>query len=76
MNYQNLCFYTKEILQIQLQLKEENPLSKWLKKDIGSLIGNQQKMDIRDDMVKGKITVLYNKYRVNRGIDESVFKKN
>jgi len=51
-------------------------LSKWLKKDIGSLIGNQQKMDIRDDMVKGKITVLYNKYRVNRGIDESEFKKN
>ena len=51
-------------------------ISKWLKKDIGSFIGNQQKMDIQDDMVKGKITVLYNKYRVNRGIDESVFKKN
>ena len=51
-------------------------ISKWLKKDIGSLIGNQQKTDIQDDMVKGKITVLYNKYKVNRGIDESVFKKN
>ena len=51
-------------------------ISKWLKKDIGSFIGNQQKMDIQDDMVKGKITVLYNKYKVNRGIDESVFKKN
>ena len=36
----------------------------------------QQKTDIQDDMVKGKITVLYNKYKVNRGIDESVFKKN
>ena len=51
-------------------------ISKWLKKDIGSFIGNQQKTDIQDDMVKGKITVLYNKYKVNRGIDESVFKKN
>ena len=51
-------------------------ISKWLKKDIGSLIGNQQKTDIQDDMVKGKITVLYNKYKVNRGIDESLFKKN
>lgn len=51
-------------------------ISKWLKKDIGSFIGNQQKTDIQDDMVKGKITVLYSKYRVNRGIDESVFKKN
>ena len=51
-------------------------ISKWLKKDIGSFIGNQQKTDIQDDMVKGKITVLYNRYKVNRGIDESVFKKN
>ena len=51
-------------------------ISKWLKKDIGSFIGNQQKTDIQDDMVKGKITVVYNKYKVNRGIDESVFKKN
>ena len=51
-------------------------ISKWLKKDIGSFIGNQQKTDIQDDMVKGKITVLYSKYRVNRGIDESIFKKN
>ena len=51
-------------------------ISKWLKKDIGSFIGNQQKTDIQDDMVKGKITVLYNKYKVNRGIDESLFKKN
>ena len=51
-------------------------ISKWLKKDIGSFIGNQQKTDIQNDMVKGKITVLYNKYKVNRGIDESVFKKN
>ena len=51
-------------------------ISKWLKKDIGSFIGIQQKTDIQDDMVKGKITVLYNKYKVNKGIDESVFKKN
>ena len=51
-------------------------ISKWLKKDIGCFSGNQQKTDIQDDMVKGKITVLYNKYKVNKGIDESVFKKN
>ena len=51
-------------------------ISKWLKKDIGSFIGNQQKTDIQDDMVKGKITVLYNKYKVNKGKDESEFKKN
>ena len=55
---------------------KDSRISKWLKKDIGSFIGNQQKTDIQDDMVKGKITVLYNKYKVNKGIDESVFKKN
>jgi hypothetical protein len=51
-------------------------ISKWLKKDIGSFIGNQQTIDLKDDMVKGKITVLYTNYRVNRGIDDSIFKKN
>ncbi len=51
-------------------------ISRWLKKDIGSFIGNQQNADIQDDMVKGKITVLYSKYKVNKGIDDSIFNKN
>ena len=51
-------------------------ISRWLKKDIGSFIGNQQSVDIQDDMVKGKITVLYSKYKVNKGIDDSIFNRN
>ena len=51
-------------------------ISRWLKKDIGSFIGNQQSADIQDDMVKGKITVLYSKYKVNKGIDDSIFNRN
>ena len=50
-------------------------ISKWLKKDIGKIVGNQESIDIKSDMVRGQITVIYNKYKVNRGINDSIFKK-
>ena len=50
-------------------------ISKWLKKDIGTIIGNQQSIDPASDMVRGEISVTYNKYKVNRGINDSIFKK-
>ena len=50
-------------------------ISKWLKKDIGTIVGNQESIDIKSDMVRGQITVIYNKYKVNRGINDSIFKK-
>ena len=50
-------------------------ISKWLKKDIGTIIGNQQSIDPGSDMVKGEISVKYDKYKVNRGINDSIFKK-
>lgn len=50
-------------------------ISKWLKKDIGTIIGNQQSIDPVSDMVRGEISVTYNKYKVNRGINDSIFKK-
>ena len=50
-------------------------ISKWLKKDIGTIVGNQESIDIKSDMVRGEITVIYNKYKVNRGINDSIFKK-
>ena len=50
-------------------------ISKWLKKDIGTIIGNQQSIDPGSDMVKGEISVTYDKYKVNRGINDSIFKK-
>ena len=37
-------------------------ISKWLKKDIGTIIGNQQSIDPVSDMVRGEISVTYNKY--------------
>ena len=50
-------------------------ISKWLKKDIGTIIGNQQSIDPGSDMVRVEISVTYDKYKVNRGINDSIFKK-
>ena len=48
-------------------------LSKWINKDIGTVMGNNHNMNIESDMVKGLISVNYAKYRVNRGIKDSIF---
>ena len=48
-------------------------LSKWINKDIGTIMGNNHNMNIKSDMVKGLISVNYAKYRVNRGIKDSIF---
>ena len=48
-------------------------LSKWINKDIGTIMGNNHSMNIESDMVKGLISVNYAKYKVNRGIKDSVF---
>ena len=48
-------------------------LSKWINKDIGTIMGNNHRMNIESDMVKGLISVNYAKYRVNRGIKDSIF---
>ena len=48
-------------------------LSKWINKDIGTIMGNNHNMNIESDMVKGLISVNYAKYRVNRGIKDSIF---
>ena len=48
-------------------------LSKWINKDIGTIMGNNHNMNIESDMVKGLISVNYAKYRVNRGLKDSIF---
>ena len=48
-------------------------LSKWINKDIGTIMGNNHSMNIESDMVKGLISVNYAKYKVNRGIKDSIF---
>lgn len=48
-------------------------LSKWINKDIGTIMGSNHNMNIESDMVKGLISVNYAKYKVNRGIKDSIF---
>ena len=48
-------------------------LSKWINKDIGTIMGSNHNMNIESDMVKGLISVNYEKYRVNRRIKDSIF---
>ena len=48
-------------------------LTKWIKKDIGAIMGNQKNMNIEDDMVRGIISVEYSKYKINKGIEDSIF---
>ena len=50
---------------------KDSRFSKWLKKDIGLLFGNENK--INGDMVKGLITVKYDNYQINKGIKDSIF---
>ncbi len=72
-NYYDL-FDEKYLLPVESKVEyfiKDSRFSKWLKKDIGLLFGNEQ--NIKDDMVKGVITVTYDKYRVNQGIKDSVF---
>ena len=47
--------------------------TKWIKKDVGVLIGNKQ--NVKGDMVKGNITVSYKDYKVNQGISDLLFNK-
>jgi len=47
--------------------------SKWIKKDLGSIIGNENTLKNNSDMIMGKIAVSYDNYRVNRGLKDSIF---
>ena len=52
-------------------------LSKWLNKDISTVIGKDQKLKPQsNDLVEGNIKINYNKYKVNRGIPDKVFREN
>ena len=64
-------FYLPVESKVEYYVKDAR-LTKWMKKDIGLFIGDQK--NIKGDMVKGQIKVLYNNYKVNRGLEDSVFK--
>ncbi|RPH03858.1 MAG: hypothetical protein CBD04_003180 [bacterium TMED144] len=65
-------FYMPVRSTVEYYVKDAR-LSKWINKDIGTIMGKNHNMDIESDMVKGLISVSYAKYRVNQGIKDSIF---
>lgn len=65
-------FYMPVRSTVEYYVKDAR-LSKWINKDIGTIMGNNHNMNIESDMVKGLISVSYAKYRVNQGIKDSIF---
>ena len=65
-------FYMPVRSTVEYYVKDAR-ISKWINKDIGTIMGNNHNMNIESDMVKGLISVNYAKYRVNRGIKDSIF---
>lgn len=49
-------------------------ISRWLKKDLGTIMGAEQTFEMQSDMVRGQINVFYDQYKINRGIKNSIFK--
>ena len=47
-------------------------LSGWLKKDITSIVG-QNPLEKSNDMVEGKISIIYEDYIINKGIKDKIF---
>ena len=50
-------------------------LANWLKDDVPSIIGAKQRLNIKKDMVKGKIIVNYSDYSINQNLPDYIFKK-
>ena len=65
-------FYMPVRSTVEYYVKDAR-LSKWINKDIGTIMGNNHNMNIESEMVRGLISVSYAKYRVNQGIKDSIF---
>lgn len=52
---------------------KDRKLFNWLNKDAGSIMGQDNLPMSNEPIVEGTITVNYKKYKINKGIDDSVF---
>jgi hypothetical protein len=68
-------YYLPVLSTVEYFIKDAK-LSKWLNKDISTVIGKDQGLKPRsNDLVEGNIKIKYNKYKVNRGIPDNIFKE-
>ena len=71
-DYIDNSFYLPVRSTVEYFVKDAR-LTKWINKDIGTMIGNQNEIDVKNDMVRGLISVEYSRYKINKGIKDSVF---
>jgi hypothetical protein len=68
-------YYLPVLSTVEYFIKDAK-LSKWLNKDISTVIGKDQGLKPRsNDLVEGNIKIKYSKYKVNRGIPDNIFKE-
>lgn len=47
--------------------------SKWVQKDLKTIMNNSHTLDTRNEMIKGQITILYNENKIYRGLNDAIF---
>tara|TARA_B100000427_G_C15397107_1_gene545986 strand:- start:155 stop:901 length:747 start_codon:yes stop_codon:yes gene_type:complete len=50
-------------------------LTKWINRDLNVVMGSEKNFEFNNDIVKGFIQVQYFNYRINKGIDDKIFKE-
>lgn len=59
--------------EVKYFLKDKK-ISNWLKKDINSIVGQENKSD-ENKLIEGSIKVKYENYKINQGLPNSIFNK-
>ena len=50
-------------------------LTKWINRDLNVVMGSEKNFEFNNDIVRGFIQVQYFNYRINKGIDDKIFKE-
>ena len=66
-------FYLPSSSKVEYYVKDAR-FAKWIKQDLGNIMGRNEDLTSSSEMVRGEITVSYKNYRVNKGIDDKIFK--
>jgi len=50
-------------------------LTKWINRDLNVVMGSEKNFEFNNDIVRGFIQVQYFNHRINKGIDDKIFKE-
>ena len=66
-------YYLPDVSVVEYFVKDAR-LARWLKNDVNKIINNNNYKD--SSVIKGRITVNYTNYKVNRNIPDRIFRNN